>query len=216
MSTDSSDSDRGRFAFINAIAQILLALAAIGTIIVNYLSIRNEQAAEQAARSRVILQQLVPSVRPIDGSTDSYEVKERAQNVGDKVARGCIALFQDVNDDFMPYRFLPSIVESEGWSITPGATHTSKQTVHLRTSDYRQDHIYIELWVTCVTDRAHTSSFFYKVDLKNHRTEYVERWRDNPEPEGGRPWPELRKSYHQQPCPDAESRHCKLDPPPVP
>src|SRR5919197_1925536 len=81
MSTGSSDSDRGRFALINAIAQILLALAAIGTIIFNYLSLRSEQATRQ----RVILQELLPSVRPVAKSADTYELEVGALNAGDKV-----------------------------------------------------------------------------------------------------------------------------------
>jgi hypothetical protein len=211
MSTGSSDSDRGRFALINAIAQILLALAAIGTIIFNYLSLRSEQATRQ----RVILQELLPSVRPVAKSADTYELEVGALNAGDKVARGCGAFFQDVNDELMPHRFLPGYVESDpGWSIAPGEKHTSKGKVQLKVSDFERDQIYVELWVKCVTDGARTLGYFYKVDLRNHTTEYLERWRDDPDPEGGRPWPEILKGEHRQPCPDSKSRHCKLDPPP--
>jgi hypothetical protein len=210
MSDDSGGSDRGPFARMNALSQVLIAIAAIASALNVYMSFREEQAA----KPKVILVQSLPHLVPIGRSGDNYEVKMTVLNAGDKVVHGCLAFVQDVDDEFMPHRYLPLILETEpGWSVSPGKAHTSKRRLAFKAADYRQEHIFIELWFQCVTDRANTSSFFYRVDLKGHSTAYVERWRDDPFPERGRPVPQLLKDQHPSPCPDGRSRDCSLEPP---
>jgi hypothetical protein len=216
MSTDSGDSERGGVARLNAVTQVLLAVAAVGatvaafgTLFLNYQSIRMQQALEQ----RVILDAL-PGGLHYTGSKDVYELSGIVVNEGDKIARGCKALFQGVNDQFMPRRYLVSVLESGPfWNLTPGGNHTSKGKLLLREADYGQDHIYIEFWFECTTDGAHTSSFFYKVNFRKHTVEYIERWRSDPHPVTGRPWPELLKGQGRPPCDRSGITNCALPPP---
>jgi len=133
VSDNSGEPDRGRFAGLNtvsnAVSQILIAIAAIGSAFNVYLSFREEQAA----KPKVILVQSLPHLAPIGRSGDNYEVKMTVLNAGDKVAHGCLAFVQDVDDEFLPHRYFPRILETEPfWSVSPGKAHSSKRRVYLQ------------------------------------------------------------------------------------
>jgi hypothetical protein len=130
---------------------------------------------------------------------------------GDKIARGCKAFYQGVNDNFMPRRYLTTILEKGPfWNLNPGGSHTSRGKISLRKADYQQDHIFIGIWFECRTDGVHTPSFFYGVDFRKHIAGYIPRWRADPRPVTGRPWPELPKRQGAPPCDVSGFTDCPL------
>lgn len=216
MSTGSDDSGKGSFPRLSATVQLLSVVAALGataaalfTAYLNYQGIR----AQEATKQRIILNSLPGALR-YTGKNDMYELSGLVVNEGDKVARGCKAIFQDVNDNFLPRRYLKSILEpGPTWNLAPGGNHTSKGKLRLREADFRQDHIYIEFWFECTTDEENSSSFFYKVDFRKKTAQYMARFRSDPNPETGRPWPELLRGQGRPPCDRSPGTSCPLPPP---
>jgi hypothetical protein len=162
MSTNSGDSERGGATrskaiteIIRAVASLVTSAAAIGTTFLNYQSLKTQEAT----KAKVILF-TIPGGLDYIGSRDLYELRGTVTNVGDKIARGCRAVYQGVNDNFMPRRYLTTVLEpGPFWNLKPGENHTSKHRIPLRKADYRQNHIYIEfLMFECVTDDAYTYS----------------------------------------------------------
>lgn len=135
MSTDPGDSGRGGAVRLNAMSQLLLAVAAIGAtvsaIASTVLSYRDYKD-RQAAKPRIILEAL-PGGLEYTGSKDTYELSGTVVNTGDKIARGCKAIYQDVNDNFMPRRYLTTVLErGPYWNLNPGGNHTSRGKISLR------------------------------------------------------------------------------------
>lgn len=203
-------SSDGKTAVFGSIAQIILALAAISTIISNvYLSLR----AEKRNSVRALVENAVPTFRSA-GDDGLHHIAVTTQNVGEKTVRGCETNIQDVTEDLLPLRFLPLAIERGGltWQVGPGESHTEQIDLGpFRESDYGRSLVYFEIWTECVTDKATTQSYFFTVDLSTGKSTYVPRWRLRPVRKELRPWPVLLKDQRQG-CPAEWIKSCRLDP----
>lgn len=187
-------------------AQWGLVLVALASIAANvFLSLRAEQRSSTEPHIRA-----TPPGLELSDDSESLTVRVTLQNLGEATAHGCRTVFQEVNRDGLPIRYLPSVWQSTWPSLLPGETLPGEEVHRIRFDEFGSDLYWLEVWGECHTDNVVSQSWFVRIEKTATGATVNTVGGVSRDPSGPRPWPLMIADTFDQPCPGESDEVCEL------